>query len=650
MCGIAGIVRLGEDAPPPRGDEALAMAERLRHRGPDARTAWASPSGRCALGHARLKVIDLETGDQPMANEDHTVQVVFNGELYNFGELRAELARAGHRFRTRSDTEVLVHGYEEWGDELPVHVDGMFAFAVWDEVRGRMLLARDRAGKKPLFWVRAGGRFAFASEIKALLALPWVSDEMDPGALPYYLAYGYVPGEGTFYRGVEKVRPATAMVVQAVRMSGWDGVAAPPGKIDVPAGTSMARRAYWMLDWARPSEDHTDAEAVTRVRRLLGEAVERRLVADVPLGAFLSGGIDSTLIVGLMRERISGPLRTFSLGFADDATYDETRFARLAAKRFGTEHTEFTVEAHAVELVDELVEAYDEPFGDSSAIPTHIVSRLTREHVTVALTGDGGDEMFCGYPRMVGMSLAQRLGPVLASAGKLVGGLLPHHPDFRHPLRRFQRFFDAAAMRPEERMLHWIGFLPAWEAYVRPDAVPPVPTVSRRDLLESFREPWARFRGTSALTRAMALTFDTYLPDDLLVKADRCSMAHGLELRSPFLDTALMEAAASLPGRLRVRGRTLKWLLKHAFPDLLPPEIAGRGKWGFGVPLPIWFRTHWKGLFEDRVLAQDARIWRWLARPPVDALWTEHQAGAADHGHALWALLTLETWLGRRGS
>ncbi|MHB1193099.1 MAG: asparagine synthase (glutamine-hydrolyzing) [Longimicrobiales bacterium] len=623
MCGIAGTVRLERDAPPSTGAEALAMARRIRHRGPDGQAAWVSPSGSCALGHARLKVIDLETGDQPMGSEDGTVQVVFNGEIYNFRTLRSELEAKGYRFRSRSDTEVLVHGWREWGESLPERLDGMFAFAVWDEAIGRLFLARDRTGKKPLFWARQGGRLAFASEIKALLALPWIPDEMDEGALPFYLAYGYVPGPKTFLRGVEALPPATSMTVDSTR---------------------QAQRRYWTPDWRRGA-DMGDEEAVARARGLLGDAVEKRLVADVPLGAFLSGGIDSTLIVGLMRERIEGPLRTFSLGFADDATYDETRFARAAARRFGTEHTEFIVEAHAVELVDELVDAYDEPFGDSSAIPTHIVSRLTREHVTVALTGDGGDEMFCGYPRFLGMAIAERVGPGLAAVGDFVGRRLPHHPDFRHPMRRFQRFFAAAALAPEERMLRWIGYLPEVERYLRADFGA---GVSREVLTASFRAPWERTRGQSSLTRALALNFETYLPQDLLVKADRCSMAHGLELRAPFLDTAIMEFAAGLPDRFRHRGRTLKWLLKRAFPDLLPPEIARRGKWGFGVPLPVWFRTDWRPLFEARVLARDARVRAWLKPEPVARLWAEHLGGGADHGHALWALLTLESWLRSR--
>ncbi|MEQ8329590.1 MAG: asparagine synthase (glutamine-hydrolyzing) [Longimicrobiales bacterium] len=641
MCGIAGVVRLDRSGPPPTRAEGLAMAERLRHRGPDGRSAWVSPSGRCVLGHARLKVIDLHTGDQPMADATGRVQVVFNGEIYNFRSLRTELEGLGHRFRTQSDTEVLVHGWAAWGAGLPERLDGMFAFAAWDEARGSLFLARDRAGKKPLYWVRAADRFAFASEPKALLALPWVPDEIDPEAFPFYLAYGYVPAPRTFYRGVSVLPPAHRM---------W--VAGDGGDETLPdAGPPMAPRAFWSLDWRdgpvdRPSPG--EREAVAEVRRLLDAAVARRLVADVPLGAFLSGGIDSTLVVGLMRAHVDGPLRTFSLGFADDPTYDETRFARIAAERFSTEHTEFIVEAGSVELVDDLVEAYDQPFGDSSAIPTHIVSRLTREHVTVALTGDGGDEMFAGYPRFLAMVLAERIPGWAVALGDAVGRRVPHHPDFRHPTRRFARFFGAAALPPEERMLRWIGFLPeAVPSMLHPELRG---RVGRDELTASFREPWRRTDDPSPLARVLALNFRTYLPEDLLVKADRCSMAHGLELRSPFLDTDLMHFAATLPDRYRIRGRSLKWLLKRAFPDLLPPVLANRPKQGFGIPLPLWFRTHWKDFAHDRILGSDARLRSWLDPDEVAGIWREHQSGRVDHGHQLWALLTLETWLRGRGS
>ena len=622
MCGIAGLVS-GAGAPPASEAVARAMAERLRHRGPDHRDAWASPSGRCVLGHARLRVIDLVTGDQPMPNETATVHAVFNGEIYNFRELRAELVGLGHRFRSQSDTEVIVHGYEAWGDALPERLDGMFALAVWDEPRRRLLLARDRAGKKPLFVARAPGLLAFASEIKALLAVPEVRARatIDDGALPFYLAYGYVPAPRTFHRGVMRVPPATALVLED--------------------GGELREWRYWRLDFTPRAISYPEAKA--RVRELARTAIAKRLVADVPLGAFLSGGIDSTLVVGLMSELVTEPVRTFSLGFADDPTYDETRFARLASERFGTRHTEFLVEAHALERLDRLVEAYDEPFGDSSAIPTHIVSELTRGHVTVALTGDGGDEMFAGYARLGALAWSERMPGWLRRAGSVVAGALPHHPDFRSLPRRVSRFLAAAALPADERMLRWIGYLPdRVDELLRPGVGE---GVSRSELLAHFRAPLERTARLPPLSRALALNFETYLPEDLLVKADRCSMAHGLELRSPLLDTALMELAASLPARHLVRGRVLKRVLRDAFADLLPEPILRRGKMGFGVPLPVWFRTRWRPVFEARVLDPEARIWRWLERAPVQALWSAHQEGRADHGHALWALLTLAVWL-----
>ena len=637
MCGIAGMVRLDEAPGPVSGpfftrESAEAMAAPLAHRGPDGRGSWVSPTGRCVLGHTRLSVIDLETGDQPMGNEDGTVQVVYNGEIYNFAALRAELEAAGHRFRSRSDTEVLVHGWEEWGTSLPERVDGMFAFAVWDEGRGALLLARDRAGQKPLYVARMPGRLLFASEPKALLALPGVRGGLDPAALPFYLAYGYVPAPRSVHRGLEKLPPAHRLTVRG--------------------GRAGQPERYWRLDWT--PRERSQEEAARGVRERVRGAVERRLVADVPLGAFLSGGVDSSIVVGVMSELTSEPVRTFALGFADDPGYDETAFARLAADRFGTRHTEFTVEADEVELVDALVASYDEPFGDSSAIPTWLVSRLTREHVTVALTGDGGDELFAGYPRFLGAVLAERVPAPVVAVGRALARMLPHHPDFRHPTRRAARFLEAAGLPADERTLRWIGFLPErLDELLLPEVAEEAgEALSDEVLLEPYRRVLRDHAGASPLARQLALNFATYLPEDLLVKTDRCSMAHGLELRSPFLDTALMEYAASLPdshriGRAGVRPR-LKHVLKEAFVDLLPEAVVDRRKMGFGVPLPLWFRTRWKPFFEARVMADDARLWRWLRREPVEGLWREHQDGGADHGHALWALLTLESWL--RGS
>ncbi len=625
MCGIAGWIGRGRDpggvSPGEAARSAEAMAARLRHRGPDRASHYVSPSGRCVLAHTRLAIIDLQTGDQPLPNEDGSIVVVFNGEIYNFERLRTELLRLGHRFRSRSDTEVIVHGYEAWGDGVVERLDGMFAFALWDERRSRLVLARDRVGKKPLFLQVSEDRLAFASEIKALLALPGADDTLDPRALPLYLAYGYVPTPGTFYRTIEKLPPATIATVNG--------------------RSQVERRRFWHLDYTPRAVPM--AEAVARTRELVHAAVERRLVSDVPLGAFLSGGMDSSIVVGLMSGMVDKPVHTFSIGFSGDATYDETRYARLAAERYGCRHTEFMVGPQSVELVDRLVEAYDEPFGDSSAIPTYILSRLTREHVTVALNGDGGDEAFGGYLRLYGHAVAERIPRPIRRLGARIGAVLPHDSDFRSPTRRFTRFFEAASLPPEERMLRWIGFLAEeGESLLRPHLRG---LLTRNDLTASFREPLEEGEGRSPLTRALALTFHTYLPDDLLVKADRASMAHGLELRSPLLDTAVLEMTAGLPdAHLIRRGRT-KVLLRRAFADLLPPEILSRKKMGFGIPLPTWLRREWRSLLEDRILAPDARLWEWIEPEPVRRMAAVHLSGGADYGHQLWALLTLETWL-----
>ena len=623
MCGIVGIVHLSGGGHPAL-DNIAVMADTLTHRGPDGQSCYRSPSGRCALGHTRLKVIDLETGDQPMPNEDGSVQVVFNGEIYNFRALRRELEGRGHHFSTQSDTEVLVHGYEEWGTELPGRLEGMFAFAVWTETTGKLFLARDRAGQKPLFVYEKHGLVIFASEIKAILAAPGVDDTLDPAAVPLYLTYGYVPTPGSFYRSIRKVAPGTTMRV------GRDG--------------EIQEERYWRLDFT-PRATST-GEAVQRVRELTHRAVERRLISDVPLGAFLSGGVDSTIVVALMSQMMEGPVRTFSIGFADDPSYDETAFAELASKRFGTDHTKFVVEAGAIDLVDELVHQHDEPFGDSSAIPTYIVSGLTGEHVTVALTGDAGDELFAGYLRFLGAKIAESIPAPIARLGNSIGRRLPHNQSFRSLSHRTARFFAAAALPVEERTIRWIGYFDdRLDELLRPDLRN---LLSRAEITRSFREPLERSSDLSPLARTLALNFETYLPDDLLVKADRCSMAHGLELRSPFLDRELMEYVAALPDRMKIRGRSLKHVLKEAFRDLLPAEIRTRGKMGFGVPLPIWFRTHWRPLVEDFLLADDARIRDWLEPGPVRGMAEAHFRREADYGHQLWALLTLEKWL-RRG-
>ncbi len=621
MCGIAGMVSVRRTLPDGADEVARRMAVRLRHRGPDRQAAWAAPSSKCVLGHSRLQVIDLETGDQPMANEDGSVMVLLNGEIYNFALLRTQLQDRGHDFRSTSDTEVIVHGYEEWGLDVASHLDGMFAFAVWDEHEGRLLLGRDRVGKKPLFVYEDGTLLAFSSELKGLLEIPELDLGMNPSAVPLYLTYGYVPSPATFYERIEKLPPASCLVLDK------DG--------------SRRIWSYWDVSFERKPVPYDEAKA--EIRELVVAAVERRLISDVPLGAFLSGGVDSTVVVAVMSELMDEPVRTFSIGFEGAPEYDETSFARMAAERLGTVHTEFKVGPQSVDLLDRLVEAYDEPFGDSSAIPTYLVSELAREHVTVALTGDGGDEVFCGYKRFRAMELASAVpGWVAAGASSLLG-LFGERSDVRSVWGQATRFFGAARAPEAERWLRWVGlFTEDLENALNP-------TLRGRlrdmDVAASVRGPMEALAGSSVLARSMSANFRTYLVDDLLVKADRSSMAHGLELRSPFLDTALIEYASALPdGHLR-RGSVLKRVLKDAFADQVPQSILRRGKMGFGVPIPNWLRGPWRPMLEERILTEDAHIWQWLSRDYVLKRAELHFAGRVDFSHQLWSLLTLETWL-----
>lgn len=623
MCGIAGVVAAPGTGGPWIRPAAARMGEALDHRGPDDSGVWTGAENELALAHARLAVLDRAGGAQPMGA--HGCWVVFNGEIYNHHGLRTRLEGRGHRFRSRSDTEVLLRAYLEWGPGVVDRLDGMFAFGLWDASSRQLWLGRDRAGKKPLFYARTADAFWFASEIKALLA-GGVPARPSAGALPLYLTYGYVPTPGTFYEGIRHIPPGTLAAVD-VR----------PG---APA-LNYTERRYWQLRFQ--GEDMGRDEVVDGVRRRFQEAVERRLESDVPLGAFLSGGIDSTLVVGMMSRLTDRPVQTFSIGFDDDARFDETRYARLAAEAFGTEHTEFRIRGEPIELLDELVRAHDQPFGDSSAIPTHIVSRLTRSRVTVALTGDGGDELFAGYLRLYWGAAAERIPGWACRGAARAASFMPGSQDVRSLPNRARRFLGAAALPMEKRLLQWIGIFPgSLEGLVRP-AVLAQADEDRR--LEPFRTALERARGGSPLDRALQLNFDTYLLDDLLPKIDRCAMANSLELRSPFLDTALMSFAARIPDRYRAPRGSLKWALRRSFKDLLPAPILNRGKMGFGVPLGTWFRNGWRPVLEERVLGADSPLWDWMEPDPVRALVRDHLSGTVDHGHRLWSLLTLDRWL-----
>jgi asparagine synthase (glutamine-hydrolysing) len=621
MCGICGELTFASGAVV-RADVLTSMRERLVHRGPDDEGLFVAGSGRAGLAFRRLKIIDLSAAaNQPMSNEDGTMRVAFNGEIYNFRALRDGLEQRGHRFRSSSDTETIVHLYEERGPGFVDALDGMFAIAIWDERNGRLVLARDRAGKKPLFYYHDERRFVFGSEIKALFAHPDVPVRVDETRIPGLFVRGYVRHPETLYRSIRQVDPASTVVVEL------DG--------------RLVTRSYWRLQYADASAQAKvrRAEARERVRHLVTDAVSKRLVSDVPLGAFLSGGIDSTVVVGLMSGLVSAPVKTFTIGFEGDAAYDETAAARLVAKRFGTEHTEFRVRPSAVDLVDRLIWHHDGPFGDSSAIPTYLVSELTRQHVTVVLTGDGGDEVFAGYLRFVAALAAERLPAALGPLLRAGLGVLTPAPNERHLLARARRFADFMHAPLLERLARWNS--------VFQDDVTDLmlPEVSSDAPAQETGDGDSSSPRMSPLSRMLSANFSTYLPDDLLVKTDRCTMANSLEARCPFLDTALLEYVAALPDAWKLDGRRTKVLLREAFADLIPPDIDRRPKTGFGVPLDAWFRADLREYVRDTLLAPSAR-WRTYLRPEaVQRIVDAHLRGAANYGHRLWLLVCFERWL-----
>jgi asparagine synthase (glutamine-hydrolysing) len=627
MCGICGELTF-ESGARVRAETLVAMRDRLVHRGPDDQGLFVSPAGRAGLGFRRLRIIDLSPiANQPMANEDGSVRVVFNGEIYNYQDLRRDLLARGHRFASKSDTETIVHLYEERGEAFVEALDGMFAIALWDERAGRLMLARDRAGKKPLYYYRDDRRLVFGSEIKAIFAHPDVTARIDEAEIPSYFQYGYVPHPATLYRGVQQIDPATVMTVDA--------------------HGNVAARRYWRLefpsDGAPAAVNH--AEARDRVRHLTTDAVRRRLVSDVPLGAFLSAGVDSTIVVGLMSRLMNEPVKTFTIGFEGDAAYDETAVARQVASRFGADHTEFRVRPSAVDLVDRLVWHHDGPFGDSSAIPTYLVSQLTRQHVTVVLTGDGGDELFAGYLRFRAGLAAERLPRSAGAALSAILRLLPEASNERHLLSRARRFARFMHLPLLERVARWNSlFQDDLAELLQPDLIK-VNGANPLDPLSNVRAELDRIRRLSPLGQLLAANFASYLPDDLLIKTDRCTMASSIEARAPFLDTALTEYAATLPDDLKLRGGTTKVILRDAFDDLMPAEVQRRPKTGFGVPLDAWFRGELRDYVRDTLLGASAASSVYVRGPAVERLVADHAARRANHGQRLWALVCFERWL-----
>jgi len=628
MCGIAGILDLkGRRIDP---DAIARICARMVHRGPDGEGIYLD--GEVALAHRRLSIIDLAGGAQPMSNETGTVWVTFNGEIYNFEELRRELQAAGHRFRTRCDTEVLVHSYERFGRDCVRRFRGMFAFGVWDSRQRVLFLARDRVGKKPLFYARAGGQFVFASEIQGLLKHPGIRRELEPSAIDDYLTYGYVPSPTTAFRGIFKLPPAHTLT-----LSLSESVRPPEPKIE----------PYWSLEYS-PKLNLNEDEAADALLEILTEAVRLRMVADVPLGALLSGGVDSSLIVALMSRLSDRPIKSFSIGF-DEQSFNELPHARKVARHCGTDHQELIVRPDALTILPTLVRHYGEPYADSSAVATFHVARLTRQHVTVALSGDGGDECFAGYERYLGDHLADRYQRIPCGLRTRIieplARLIPAWLPTGNRLGRARRFLQAASQPSDQRYLRWVS-------YFTPEAKRVLYTNDfGADLEQHDSTAWLlgrldtlRRAGLSSPDSLLAADVGSYLPEDLLVKMDIATMANSLEARSPFLDHTVMEFAARLPIDFKLRGMTLKYLLKKVARPLLPPGLLNRRKMGFGVPVGSWMRNELRPLIDDALLSPRALNRGYFRPDSIRRLVREHTAGIRDHASRLWALLWLEMW------
>ena len=628
MCGVGGFLTVRTAATRNELEARLwGMIATLRHRGPDDEGVWTE--GRAGLAHARLSVIDLSpAGHQPMVSADGSAWITYNGEIYNFAEIRRELEALGYPFRSRSDTEVIVNGWRAWGPKIFSRLRGMFALAIWDRQSRQLILARDRLGKKPLYYAPTATAFLFGSEIKALLAWPGLSRAVDLSAIDSYLTFGYVAAPQTAFDGIRKLPAAHYLVVEAQ----------PDGSLGKP---ELVR--YWRLPEPRMARRHRRAEELRReLVAQLEEAVRLRLISDVPLGAFLSGGVDSSAVVATMARVGGGTVKTFSIGFSAKE-YDETRYARMVAERYATDHEEFIVEPDAVAVLPQLTWHYGEPFADPSAIPTYYVSEMARRKVTVALNGDGGDECFLGYPRYKAMHRLSRLDSVPRWSRVGLGqslALAPPAMQRRFKIPRIRALLQAPDQRPSRRYgFTIVYFTDEDKAAGYADALREHLTGTALDLIEPYFA-----EADSLVSGANWADIHTYLPDDLMVKVDVASMAHGLESRSPLLDHVLMEWAAELPEQLKLARGESKALFKSAMEPYLPHELLYRPKMGFGCPVDHWFRSELKEFAYDVLLSRSA-CERGLLHPAyVRDLLEEHCAFARDHHTQLWALLMLELW------
>ena len=619
MCGICGILNTNKN-PVDQGN-LKRMNQALFHRGPDGSGFYFGPG--VGLAMRRLAIIDLNTGDQPIPNEDETLWIVFNGEIYNFPSLRKELQDKGHKFRTRTDTECILHLYEDHDQDCVQYLRGQFAFAIWDQVKHRLFIARDRFGQKPLYYTFKNGSFYFSSELTSLLVALPTRPEIDLDSIDLYLSLQYIPDPLTPYQGIFKL-PAAHTLTYDFK----------DHRID----------SYWQLPY-EPKHQASEQDLIGELREILTEAVRLRLISDVPLGAHLSGGIDSSIIVALMAHISETPVKTFTVGF-EETSFSEIPYAREVARRYGTEHQEFTLTFGDIPgTLEQLIGHFGEPFADPSAVPLYHLSKMTREHVTVALNGDGGDEAFAGYQRYwldPWANRYSRLPKVITR--KLVPSLVRGFQDMKDTpaggslINGLKRMEQLTQIDSRASILRWGSyFSPDWKTRLW---LEPRPDQAEHWLLDYFdRAPAANF-----MERTLSTDIRTYLSGDLLVKADRMTMANSLEGRSPFLDHKLAEWAARLPRHLKIKRMTGKYFLRKAFEDELPPEIKTRGKQGFGIPVGAWFRGPLADWAEDTLLGDQAILKSWFYPEEMKRILDDHQSGRQNHGKRIYALVMLGLW------
>jgi asparagine synthase (glutamine-hydrolysing) len=621
MCGVCGLVQF-KNGGKPDIQVLKRMCGVIAHRGPD--DEGQIVLGSAGLGMRRLSIIDLKTGHQPLSNEDESLWVVFNGEIYNFRELRAELVKLGHRFRTNTDTEVIVHGYESWGEAVCGRLNGIFAFALQDAKRKRLFLARDHVGVKPMYYYLDSEKFVFGSEIKSILQCPGIRKTLDPDALNQYLTFEYVPSPASIFREVRKLEPGHWLSLQDGR---------------------IRTERYWTF--VPEPESWTEAAASERLRELLRDSVRMQLVSDVPLGAFLSGGIDSSIVVSLMAKLMDRPVKTFSIGF-QESSYNELKYARAVARQYGTEHHEFMIQPQVLELTEKLVRQLDEPFGDFSIFPTYLVSKMARDFVTVTLSGDGGDELFAGYDTYRAHRFDRRFYHRLPKFVKrrVFDGLadrLPPSAKKKGAVNSFKRFVQGTRLPKELSHARWMVFLTPEErrALFTPGTLERfTPELPYETIFRYSREA----EKTDDVARTGYIDLKTYLVDDILVKVDRMSMAASLEARVPYLDPRIVEFALSLPPDLKMKGFRTKVLLKKTFWNDLPEEVQNRDKQGFSIPIKNWIRAELKPMMIDLLSEKRIREQGLFQPAFVSRLVREHLEGTENHSHKLWALMVFEQW------